>query len=113
MGTKNPSVSVQSWHSTTALTRNPCSGSTASRSSTAPEGAGDSPGVWFLVSVVQRLEALLLLLLAEAGGIGDFEESGREFNKPAGIDGRYFPHILLGGQHQLVVHNPVKREAGY
>lgn len=74
--------------------------------SAASEGAGDSPGVGLLVAVVQRLQALLLLLLAEARGVRHFEEGGRELYEPAGVDGGHLPHVLLGGQDQLVVHDP-------
>lgn len=74
--------------------------------STAPEGTRDSPGVGLLVAVVQRLQPLLFLLFAEARRVGHFEEGGRELHQPAGVDGGHLPHVLLGGQHQLVIHNP-------
>ncbi len=74
--------------------------------STASEGTRDSPSVGLFVTVVQRLEALLFLLLAEACGVGHFEEGRWKLHQPARVDGGHLPHVLLGGQHQLVVHNP-------
>ena len=76
-------------------------------SSAPPEGAGDPPGVGLLVAVVQGLEALLFLLLAEACGVGHLEEGRGELHQPAGVDGGHLPHVLLGGQDQLVIHEPV------
>ena len=76
--------------------------------STTPEGPGDSPSVGFLVTVVQRLQALLLLLLAEACGVRHLEEGGGELHQPARVDGGHLPHVLLGSQHQLMVHHPVE-----
>lgn len=74
--------------------------------STASEGTRDSPSVGFLVTVVQRLQALLFLLLAEASGVRHFEEGWRELHQPARVNGGHLSHVLLGGQHQLVIHNP-------
>lgn len=82
--------------------------SVTSPASAASEGAGDPPGVGLLVAVVQRFEALLLLLLAEARGVGHFEEGGSELYEPAGVDGGHLAHVLLGGQDQLVVHHPAE-----
>ena len=70
------------------------------------EGTWDSPGVWFLIFVVQRLNLLLLLLLAELGGVRELEELGGKLHQPLWVDGRHFPHVLLGRQNQLVVHHP-------
>ena len=74
--------------------------------SAASEGTRDSPGVGLFVAVVQRLEPLLFLLFAEARRVGHFEEGRRELDQPARVDGGHLPHVLLGGQHQLVIHNP-------
>ena len=76
---------------------------------TPSEGARDSPGVGLLVSVVQWFQALLLLLLAEARRVGHFEEGRRKLHQPASVNGGHLAHVLLSGQHQLMVHNPVKR----
>lgn len=81
-----------------------------SKCSTASEGAGYPPSVGFLISVVQRLEALLFLLLAEARGVGHFEKGRRKLYQPARVNGGHLPHVLLGGQHQLVVHDPVDKK---
>lgn len=78
----------------------------ALHTSTASEGTRDSPGVGFLVAVVQRLQALLFLLLAEAGGVRHFEEGWGKLHQPARVNGGHLSHVLLGGQHQLVIHNP-------
>lgn len=80
--------------------------------STSPEGAGDSPGIGFLVAVVQRLEALLFLLLAETSGVRHFKESRRKLHQPAGVNGGHLPHVLLCGQHQLMVNNPEEEMSG-
>lgn len=81
--------------------------SSLSHMSTTPEGTRDSPSVGFLVTVVQRLKALLFLLLAEASGVRHFEEGWSKLHQPARVDGGHLTHVLLGGQHQLMVHNPV------
>lgn len=74
-----------------------------------PKGAGDSPSVGLFVTVVEGLKALLLLLFAEACGVGDFEEGRRELYQPAWVNGGHLPHVLLSSQHQLMVHHPVER----
>lgn len=74
------------------------------------EGSGYSPGIWFLVAVVEGLQPLLFLLLAEACGIRDFEESWRKFYKPPRVNGGHLPHVLLGGQHKLMIHHPGERK---
>lgn len=75
-----------------------------------PKGAGDSPSVGLLVTVVEGLEALLLLLFAETRGVGHFEKGRRELYQPAWVNGGHFPHVLFRGQHQLVVHHPMGQE---
>ena len=70
------------------------------------ESTWDSPGVGFLIFVVQWLNLLLLLLLAELSGVGELEELGGKLHQPLWVDGRHFPHVLLGRQNQLVVHHP-------
>ena len=74
--------------------------------SASSEGAGDSPGVGLLVAVVQRLQFQLLLLPAEAMRVGHSVERWGELHQPAGVDGGHLPHVLLGRQHQLMVHKP-------
>lgn len=61
------------------------------------EGAGDPPSVGLLVTVVQRFETLLFLLLAEACGVRHFEEGRRKLHQPARVNGGHLSHILLGG----------------
>lgn len=105
---------VQCWYRTmhlpsSSLSKHFCFPFVTSHTSTPSEGTRDSPGIGFLVAVVQRLQALLFLLLAEACGVGHFEEGGRKLHQPAGIDGGHLPHVLLGGQHQLVVHDPEEK----
>lgn len=70
------------------------------------EGSGYSPSIWFLVAVIKGLQPLLFLLFAEACGIRDFEESWRKFYKPPRVNGGHLPHVLLGGQHKLMIHHP-------
>ena len=78
-----------------------------------PECPGYPPGVGFLVLVVEGFDLLLLLLLAQLGGVGESEELGGELDQPLGVDGRHLAHVLLGRQHQLVVHHPeTQREGG-
>lgn len=74
------------------------------------ESTRDSPSIGFLIAIVQRLEALLFLLLAEACGVRHFEEGRWKLHQPARIDGCHLPHVLLGSQHQLVVHNPADKK---
>ncbi len=75
------------------------------------EGSGYSPSIWFLVAVVKGLQPLLFLLFAEACGIRDFEESWRKFYKPPRVNGGHLPHVLLGGQHKLMIHHPEEKNA--
>lgn len=71
-----------------------------------PEGPGYSPGVGLLITVIQGLKTLLLLLFAELGWVRDLEEGRSKFHKPPGVDGGDLTHILLRGQHQLMVYHP-------
>lgn len=86
------------------------------RPSAASEGAGYSPSVGFLVTVVERFQFLLPLLLAKACGVTNPVESWCKLHQPARVDSGHLPHVLLGGQHQLMVHKPfwlaVKEGAG-
>ena len=75
-------------------------------SSAAPEGAGDSPGVGLLVSVVERFQLLQPLLAAETRRVAHSVERRSKLHQPAGVDDGHLPHVLLGGQHQLVVNKP-------
>lgn len=74
--------------------------------SAASEGAGDPPRVGLLVAVVERLQFLLPLLVAEARRVADSVEGRSQLHQPAGVDGGHLPHVLLGGQHQLVIDEP-------
>lgn len=73
-----------------------------------PEGTRDSPRVWFFVFVVQWLDLLLFLLLAQLGGVGELEELGGKLHQPFGVNGCHLPHILLGRQDQLMVDHPAQ-----
>ena len=78
-------------------------------SSASSEGPRDSPRVRLLVTVVQRLETLVFLQPAEARGVRHLEEGRSELRQPARVNGGHFTHVLLGGQNQLVVHQPKKK----
>ena len=71
-----------------------------------PERPGYPPSIRFLILIIERLNLLRLLGFAQPGGVIEFEELGREFHEPLGVDGGYFAHVLLGGQDQLVVNDP-------
>lgn len=101
----------QQWKNASATNMRAGRGWRSLEGSSAPEGTGNPPGVGLLVAVVERLQALLLLLLAQLGGVRDLEESWGKLHQPARVDGRHLPHVLLGGQHQFVIHHPVKRDS--
>ena len=71
-----------------------------------PESPGYPPRIRFLVFIIERLNLLRLLGFAQPGGVIEFEELGREFNEPLGVNGRDLAHVFLGGQDQLVVNDP-------
>lgn len=113
--TLHPAGFSQCWYETTRptlplLSKYPSCAFVMSHTLSASEGAWDSPSVGLFVTVVQGLEALLFLLLAEAGGVGHFKEGRCELHQPARVDGGHLTHVLLCSQHQLVVHNPVDKE---
>lgn len=68
----------------------------------------DSPRVRLLVLVEERLQALILLELAELRWIGEAEERRRKLDQPLRVDRRHFPHVLLRCLNQLVVNDPKK-----
>ena len=72
----------------------------------APLDLRETPFIWFLVFVVQWLNLLLLLALADLVGISDLEELGRDFHEPFRFDGSHVMAILPCREHQLVVHHP-------
>lgn len=74
------------------------------------EGAGDSPGVGILVFVVEGLDLLLLLLLAEFGRVGELEELRSKLHQPFRVHGGHFSHVFLGSQHKFMVDNPGYRK---
>lgn len=113
--TLHPAGFSQCWYETTRptlplLSKYPSCAFVMSHILSASEGAWDSPSVGLFVTVVQGLEALLFLLLAEAGGVGHFKEGRCELHQPARVDGGHLTHVLLCSQHQLVVHNPIDKE---
>ena len=75
--------------------------------------SGYSPRVGFFVSVVKRLESLLLFVLGKLGGIAEFEKGGSEFNEPFRVDGRHFAHVFLGRHDQLVIDHPLRLPAEF
>lgn len=80
-------------------------------SSSPPERARYPPGIGLLVAVVEGLQPLLLLLLAQLGWVRNLEESWCKLHQPARIDGCHLTHVFLGGQHQFVIHHPVKGDS--
>lgn len=70
------------------------------------ESSRDSPWVWILVFVVQRLDFLLFLLLAEFRGVAEAEKFRGKLDQPLWINGRDFSHVFLGCQNELMVYNP-------
>ena len=68
------------------------------------ESSRNSPGIGLLVAIVEWLQTLHFLLLAEACGVGDFEESWSKLHQPTGVNCGHLSHVFLCGQHQLVVH---------
>ena len=74
------------------------------------EGARDSPRVRLLVFIVQRFNLLRLLGFAQSRGVVELEELGSELDQPLGVNGGDPAHVLFGGEHQLVVHDPAATE---
>ena len=74
------------------------------------EGSRDSPGVRLLVFIVQRFNLLRFLGFAEPCRVVELEELRSKLDEPLGVDGRDLAHVLLGGEHQLVVHDPAATE---
>ena len=74
------------------------------------EGSRDSPRVRFLVFIVQRFNLLRFLGFAEPRRVVELEELGSELDQPLGIDSGHLAHVLLGGEHQLVVDYPAATE---
>lgn len=72
------------------------------------ESSRDSPWVWILVFVVQRLDFLLFLLLAEFRGVAEAEKFRGKLDQPLWINGRDFSHVFLGRQNEFMVDNPEK-----
>lgn len=70
------------------------------------ESSRDSPWVWILVFVVQRLDFLLFLLLAEFRGVAEAEKFRGKLDQPLWINGRDFSHVFLGCQNELMVDYP-------
>lgn len=71
------------------------------------ESSRYSPRVWILVFVVQRLDLLLFLLLAEFRGVAEAEKIWGKLDQPLWINGRDFSHVFLGRQNEFMVDNPV------
>lgn len=70
------------------------------------ESSRDSPWVWILVFVVQRLDFLLFLLLAEFRGVAEAEKFWGKLDQPLWVNGRDFSHVFLGCQNELMVDYP-------
>ena len=73
------------------------------RSSTLAE----TPRVGIVVPVVQRFDLFSLLSLAQMSRIAELEEARGELDEPLGVDGAHLAHVLLGGEDELVVDDPV------
>ena len=71
-------------------------------------GAECTPGHGVIVAVVEGLNALLALAATELLVVGRLEEARRQLDKPLGIYGAHLAHVLLAGQHKLVVDDPVR-----
>ncbi|KAF4506091.1 hypothetical protein G6O67_006210 [Ophiocordyceps sinensis] len=57
--------------------------------------------------VVQGLNPLRLLALAEAVRGSNLEKRGRRVDEPLGLDARRAVHVLLGREHKSVVNHPL------
>ena len=57
--------------------------------------------------VIERLQSLLPLALAQLGGVPNSEECGRKFREPLGVDGGDLPHVFLGGENQFMINDPL------
>ncbi len=66
------------------------------------------PVVGVVVAVIQRLNALGALAPRQLVRVGALEEARRELDEPLGVDRAHLAHVLLAGQHQLVVDDPVR-----
>ena len=73
----------------------------------------NSPFVGILVLVEERLDLLLLLVLGEFCRISELEKRGRKLDKPLGVNGAHLTHILLGGEHELVIDKPLRLSLVY
>ena len=67
-----------------------------------------APGHGVIVAVIEGLNALLALAPAELLVVRGLEEARGQLDEPLGIDGAHLTHVLLAGQHQLVVDDPVR-----
>ena len=65
-----------------------------------------------LVGVLTRLhlghEALELSASLALGEIGEVVVHGGDFDEPVGLDVRHRPNVILRGQHELVVEDPLR-----
>lgn len=66
----------------------------------------DTPRVRLFVLVEQRLDALLLLHLRQTRRVAELEELRRVLDQPFRIDDAHLSHVLLRGEHQLVIAQP-------
>ena len=57
--------------------------------------------------IVQRLNSLLSLSLAQFSWVRKFEESRSKLHQPLWINSRCLSHVLLGCQYQLMIDHPV------
>lgn len=73
-----------------------------------PPHSRNSPGVGLLILVVQRLQTLVLLELAQLRGVRELEERRSELDQPLGVDGGHLSHVLLSSLNQLVVYHPAQ-----
>ena len=68
---------------------------------------GETPRVGIVVSIVEGLNLFALFAFAHVTGIAHLEETRGELDEPFWVDGAHLSHVLLGGEHELVVDDPV------
>ena len=69
-----------------------------------PFDLGQPPLVGLLVLVIQRLNLLLLLPLADLGVVGHPEELRGHFSEPFRLDSSNVVAVLASGEDQLVIN---------
>jgi hypothetical protein len=65
------------------------------------------PRVRWIVTIKQRLDLLLLLRLAQLRWVALLIIIWSQLDEPLGVDHEHVAHVLLGGEDQLVVDDPL------